>query len=165
MKEIFKIYCQTSRTKWEVSNLGKVLKNGNEYKLKVDRNGYLFFHPMGKTKTVHRAIAEIFIDNPNNYPTVDHIDRNNQNNIISNLRWVSWSEQNNNRDKEKFRINQSLAQKKRYESPEEHIKQGFARRGKHFTNEQKLKISNSRKGTKLILGPDGKKHYTKVVNE
>ena len=43
----------------------------------------------------HRIISETLIDNPNNYDTVDHIDRNKQNNIISNLEWLpryeNWS--------------------------------------------------------------------------
>ena len=38
-------------------------------------------------KYIHRLVAEYFIPNPNNYDEVDHIDRNKQNNHISNLRW------------------------------------------------------------------------------
>ena len=37
----------------------------------------------------HRLIALHYIPNPNNYPYIDHIDRNPLNNRISNLRWVS----------------------------------------------------------------------------
>lgn len=43
---------------------------------------------------VHRLLAIAFIPNPNNYPIVDHIDINRQNNNLSNLRWVS-SQMNN----------------------------------------------------------------------
>lgn len=49
-------------------------------------------------KSLHRLIAEAFIPNPYNLPTVDHIDRNRINNSIENLRWVDMDEQNNNRD-------------------------------------------------------------------
>lgn len=35
---------------------------------------------------LHRVVAKAFIENPNNLPEVDHIDKNTQNNIVSNLR-------------------------------------------------------------------------------
>tara|TARA_R110000868_G_C10829867_1_gene759295 strand:+ start:532 stop:1074 length:543 start_codon:yes stop_codon:yes gene_type:complete len=37
---------------------------------------------------IHRLVAETFIENPNNLPEIDHIDRNKKNNHLSNLRWI-----------------------------------------------------------------------------
>lgn len=45
---------------------------------------------------ISRLVAQAFIDNPNNYLEVDHIDRNTFNNNISNLRWANSSMQKRN---------------------------------------------------------------------
>lgn len=50
----------------------------------------------GKYKFLHRLMAETFIVNPENKPTVDHIDRDTTNNLLSNLRWATHSEQREN---------------------------------------------------------------------
>ena len=49
-----------------------------------------------KTHKVHRLVALHYIPNPENKPCVDHIDRNRTNNHISNLRWVTHLENNQN---------------------------------------------------------------------
>jgi len=65
---------------------GKVLhqrEDGCGYKILALRN------PDGvKNQLVHRLLAIQFIENPNNLPEIDHIDRDKTNNNLSNLRWA-----------------------------------------------------------------------------
>jgi hypothetical protein len=62
----------------------------------ISTSGYVFFHLVKDkkkyTKYLHRLIGEAFIPNPCNLPQIDHIDGNKHNNDISNLHWVSVSE-------------------------------------------------------------------------
>jgi hypothetical protein len=41
------------------------------------------------TAFVHRLVAEAFVENPNNYKYVNHIDGNLENNHADNLEWVA----------------------------------------------------------------------------
>ena len=52
-----------------------------------------------RTEYVHILVANAFLDNPNNYPTVDHIDRNLKNNTITNLRFADYQMQKDNSNK------------------------------------------------------------------
>jgi hypothetical protein len=46
----------------------------------------------GKRELVHRLVAKEFIPNPHNKPHVNHLDNNPSNNLVSNLEWVTQSE-------------------------------------------------------------------------
>lgn len=41
---------------------------------------------------VHRLVAQTFLENPKKLPLVMHLDDNKQNNILSNLKWATYSE-------------------------------------------------------------------------
>ena len=87
---------------YSVNNLGDIKNNKTEKILKkqTDRGGYnsVLFGLRGKRVGVHRLVAKAFIPNPDNLPCVDHIDRCKTNNEVSNLRWISHSNNNRNRD-------------------------------------------------------------------
>lgn len=49
-----------------------------------------------KSRYVHRLMLETFRENPEHKPTGDHIDRTGRN-VLSNLKWATYAEQNENR--------------------------------------------------------------------
>lgn len=76
---------------------GQVLNNKTGKYLKQNSRGsYLGYSIFiyGKFKCVytHRLIAIVFLENPENKLTVNHIDGNKLNNSISNLEWSSYQE-------------------------------------------------------------------------
>ncbi len=91
-----------------ISNFGRVCKYSAQWKcLKpgINSNGYkyVWLYKKGNRKHVkiHRLVAETFIDNPQNKPYIDHVDRNRLNNHVSNLRYVTRGENNINKSIQK----------------------------------------------------------------
>jgi hypothetical protein len=72
------------------------LRKGRVCKLVKDTKGYLVIRiciaNIQKTVRVHRIIAEVFIPNPENKPTVNHKDLDRTNNNVENLEWATVSE-------------------------------------------------------------------------
>lgn len=102
IKEIWKpIPIVPYNKNYEVSNLGRVRRitsacsthAGKILKADVARNGYLrvvLYHKSKRKRiSVHRLVGLTFIPNLENLPYINHKDGNKDNNIVSNLEWVT----------------------------------------------------------------------------
>lgn len=85
-------------TNYYIYDNGDVLNATTNKILKgsIGENGYKYYRlSKDNQKTMHyahRLVADMFLDNPNNLPVVNHKDGNKLNNNINNLEWVSYSE-------------------------------------------------------------------------
>ena len=114
---------------YEVSTLGNVknIKTGKLLKPRPAHHGYLrvcLWNPNPKDFKIHRLVAKTFIPNPFNLDTVDHINGITYQNNVENLQWMTRSE-----NSKKAKIGKIGAFK-----------------GKHHSDESKLKISLAKKG-------------------
>ena len=93
---------------------GKVYSKNSKRYLKpwINSRGYklidLWKKEGKKAHTVHRLVAEHYIENIENKPQVDHINRDKLDNRVENLRWVTISENQQNTGK---RINNTSGHK------------------------------------------------------
>lgn len=125
---------------YQVSNWGRVksLKFGKEKILKpqTDINNYLrlylFKDGKGKSFSVHRLVASAFVPNPQNYPIINHIDENKQNNNFLNLEWCNYHYNNTYNN---IHIKRGEKLKEKYKGKNNPFY------GKHHTDESKRKFS------------------------
>ena len=81
---------------YQISNLGQVSNYRKILKPFISNSGYkvidLRVNGLRTKYLIHRLVAEHFLDNPNGYRYVNHIDGNKSNNVVSNLEWCTNSE-------------------------------------------------------------------------
>lgn len=107
---------------YEISNFGRIRRSDNHrlrsQKLK-NKNTYItirfFINRKWITLRPHRLVATYFVDNPNNYNTVNHIDMNKQNNYYKNLEWCTQKHNINEAMKQKPQMINGLKKYNRYE--------------------------------------------------
>ena len=97
--------------KYLISECGNIIVNSyNDRKLIISNQiingkltGYKYVALIDENKkvhriAVHRLVAMTFIDNVDNLPEIDHIDKNRSNNHVSNLRWRSIKDNRDDRE-------------------------------------------------------------------
>lgn len=96
MKEIWKEL--DDLPSYEISNMGR-LRNKNTLRILKTRISKLGYEHITITyggekyfRAIHRLVAKAFLINPDNKPEVNHIDENKLNNSVSNLEWMTKSE-------------------------------------------------------------------------
>ena len=135
---------------YEVSNLGRV-RSMKRYKgvvgrimpQTIQRTGYyaVTFHMNNKAycRKVHRLVIEAFTPNPDNLPTINHIDGNKLNNHVSNLEWCTYQENM------QHAVRTGLTHPHQW-TDEERKQISERNKGQRVSDEQRVKLSAALKG-------------------
>lgn len=135
---------------YQISNKGRIKSFINNkgicrekiLKLVLKKTGYLQItlhkNKQQKVFRVHKLVALAFLPNPNNLPFINHKDENKSNNCVDNLEWCD----------EKYNVNYGTCRQKISESQKGEKGYWY---GKHPSEETRNKLSEIRKGKKMLL--------------
>lgn len=161
---------------YQVSNFGRVkrlsytkyYKDGYRkrkfperiFNMSIDRDGYFHVELQGLGgRAVHRLVAAAFVPNPDNKPCVNHIDGNKQNNVPSNLEWVTSAENTKhfrtaecfNVAREQHRLRQSESHKGQPHVVSDDTRKKLSDIMKHRSPELIRQIAEKNRGSKRTL--------------
>ena len=109
---------------YKITGVGDVINTKSNTKMRIQNNNggklSVSIRMDGKYKKmyIHRLVALAYIPNPESKPQVDHIDGDNSNNIISNLRWCTNEENQNYRDEQGVSGKEGISKKILYDGIE-----------------------------------------------
>ena len=139
---------------YQITDDGRVWSKKKQMYLSTNRKdgqGYpqvmLYKNGVGVPVDIHRLVAKAFIPNPQNKPCIDHINTDKTLNVVSNLRWVTHTENMNNPI-----TNQKMKTMNVGRHPSEEARNKMSLNngkywlGKHLSEETKQKLSESLKG-------------------
>lgn len=160
MNEIWKDLAEFN-DRYSISNLGRIYSNLSKKMLKQTRNkGYLMikiFNEDGTIKrcSVHRLVASAFIENPFDYPEINHIDENKENNCVNNLEWCT-SKYNANYGKRNAKISVAMQKRYQHKAKKESTQRLCSCKSTHKKKDKKIKTTAIKdvRSTKKIVALD-----------
>lgn len=154
-------------------------------KPQTKEDGYLFYNLTGytvKKAFIHRLLMKQYVPNPDNLPEVDHIDRNKQNNDLSNLRWCDRKTNANNKEsslanlteEQNVKRAEDLTEYKRVWAEKNRREKGVPIREKHILPKEEehqkrqeylTNLSQEEKERRLKLRRENRKELTEEQKE
>ena len=157
---------------YQVSSLGR-LKNKLNGQIKIASSilykykvFYIRVNKKRYSKYLHRLLAEHFIENPNDYKYVHHIDKNKLNNDLKNLVWTSGHKIIENKEiKQNDKIDEIEGEIwKDIKGFEDKYQISSLGRCKDKTNNKIKTITTRKDGTKRVHFTHNKNHYLKCLH-